>query len=72
MITRIGLVAGEIWDYLDNHDKTAQMEDIIKDLQKDRDIVLMSTGWLAREGHIVLEGDSPDYTVRLTNVRGKE
>jgi hypothetical protein len=69
MITRIGLVAGEIWDYLDHHDKTAQMENIIKDLQKDRDIVLMSTGWLAREGHIVLEGDGPNYTVRLTNVR---
>ena len=69
MITRIGIVAGEIWDYLEKHNKTAPMEDIIKELQKDRDIVLMSMGWLAREGHIVLEGESPNYTMKLTNVK---
>ena len=69
MITRIGIVAGEIWNYLENHDRMAQMEDITGALQKNRDIVLMSIGWLAREGHIVLEGDTPDYTVKLTNVK---
>jgi len=66
MITRIGLVAGEIWDYLEKQDSNAEMSTIIKDLNKDRDMVLMSLGWLAREGHIVLEGESPDYFIRLT------
>lgn len=71
MITQIGLVAGEIWDYLENNNKEAGLGDIISTLQKDRDLVLMSVGWLAREGHIVMEGKVPDYTIRLTNVGGR-
>jgi hypothetical protein len=27
--------------------------------------VLMSIGWLAREGHVIVEGTSPDYQVHL-------
>ena len=65
MITRIGIVAGEIWTYLDNHDKSASLESVLKESNKERDLVLMSVGWLAREGHIVLEGDSPDYVLKL-------
>ena len=65
MITRIGLVAGEIWEYLDDHKGSAGMDEIIKNLEKDRDMVLMCVGWLAREGHIVLEGSSPDYIIKL-------
>jgi len=69
MITRIGIVAGEIWSYLDNHERSARLDDLIGDLRKDRDVVLMSIGWLAREGHIVLEGETPDYLVRLSETR---
>ena len=72
MITKIGIVAGEIWNYLDHHNKAAQMDVIISELDKERDMVLMSLGWLAREGHIVLKGDGPNYMVKLTNSRGKE
>jgi len=66
MITQIGLVAGDIWNYLDNNRGVAAMEEVIRSLQKDRDIVLMSIGWLAREGHVVLEGESSSYCIRLT------
>ncbi len=66
MITTIGLVAGEIWDYLEHHGKSARTGEVVAGLQKDRDSVMMSGGWVAREGHIVLEGDAPDYTLRLT------
>ncbi|HPN72555.1 MAG TPA: winged helix-turn-helix domain-containing protein [Candidatus Omnitrophota bacterium] len=66
MITRIGLVAGDIWNYLDNHGGTAGMDELIRAVAKDSSIVLMSIGWLAREGHVVLEGDGPAYTIRLT------
>ena len=66
MITRIGLVAGEIWSYLEKHDKSARMDEIIKDLEKERDMVLMSVGWLAREGHIALQGNGPDYSIKLS------
>jgi len=66
MITRIGLIAGEIWEYLDHHGKESRMGDLVSALKQDRDIVLMSVGWLAREGHVALEGKSPNYTVKLT------
>lgn len=71
MITKIGIIAGEIWEYLDNHAKKSSLEDMISALGKDRDQVFMSIGWLAREGHIVLEGESPNYTVRLSIGEGK-
>jgi len=66
MITRIGIMAGEIWEYLEKHNRQALMSDIISDLEKDRDIALMSIGWLAREGHVVLEGGSSNYMIKLT------
>ena len=65
MITEIGIVAGEIWHYLEKNKKTVALEAIIKSIEKPRDIILMSVGWLAREGHVVLEGGAPDYKVSL-------
>lgn len=53
MIIDIGIVAGEIWHYLDNNGETP-LSSLIKGIKKDRDITLMSLGWLAREGHILL------------------
>lgn len=64
MITKIGIVAGEIWHFLEKKNK-AGLEDMVKNIDHPRDIVLMSIGWLAREGHIVLEGDAPDHVVSL-------
>jgi len=66
MITRIGLVAGDIWNYLDKHNSEARLIDVVSALQIDRDLVLMSIGWLAREGHLVLEGNAPNYSVKLS------
>lgn len=71
MITKIGLVAGEIWEYLDDHEKAAQLEDIISSINKDREIILMSIGWLAREGHIAVEGEHANYLVSLSKTGGK-
>ncbi|NQT07345.1 MAG: winged helix-turn-helix domain-containing protein [Candidatus Omnitrophica bacterium] len=64
MITKLGIIAGEIWHLLENKEKVT-LDDIIKELDSPRDIVLMSMGWLAREGHIVLEGDTPNHVVSL-------
>ncbi|NQU94830.1 MAG: winged helix-turn-helix domain-containing protein [Candidatus Omnitrophica bacterium] len=65
MITEIGITAGEIWHYLESNNETANLEDILKSLDKPRDIVLMSLGWLAREGHMVLVGEAPNFKVSL-------
>jgi hypothetical protein len=65
MITEIGIVAGEIWHYLEKSDKRDNLDNIIKHIEKPRDIILMSIGWLAREGHIVLKGETPNHEVSL-------
>ena len=64
MITEIGITAGDIWHYLDEHGRS-QVKDLVQGINKDRDLVLMSLGWLAREGHVLLEGSGPDYDVSL-------
>ncbi len=64
MITEIGITAGDIWHYLDQHGKCT-LSQVIRGIDTGRDRVLMSLGWLAREGHIVVEGPNPDYQLYL-------
>jgi len=64
MITEIGITAGDIWHYLDQHGK-GPLSKIVKGIDTDRDRVLMAIGWLAREGHIIVEGSSPDFQISL-------
>jgi len=64
MITEIGITAGDIWHYLDMHGKSA-LSDVLQGIAKDRDVVLMSTGWLAREGHVIVDGTGPNYEISL-------
>ena len=52
MITKIGIVAGDIWSYLEEQGSVAEMDDLVRELKKEKELVLMSVGWLAREGHI--------------------
>ena len=65
MITEIGIVAGDIWHYLDQHGEVLVSE-LIRGIDKPHDNVLMSLGWLAREGHVVLQNmNNGDYKVCL-------
>ena len=64
MITKIGIAAGEVWHLLEKKDKMS-VDDIIKEIDSPREIILMSVGWLAREGHVVLEGEAPNHIVSL-------
>ncbi|KPK41776.1 MAG: hypothetical protein AMJ78_04620 [Omnitrophica WOR_2 bacterium SM23_29] len=63
MITEIGIIAGEIWHYLDEH-KQVTLSQLTTGIDKPRDLILMSLGWLAREGHVILEGEK-DYKIYL-------
>jgi len=65
MITEIGIVAGEIWQYLDKND-SANLEDVVKEVGKSQELVLMSLGWLAREGHVTLGDPQEGYLISLT------
>ena len=64
MITEIGIVAGEIWHFLDRKGKVA-LKRLVRGIDKDERLVLMSLGWLAREGHVVVERKGTYYRVRL-------
>lgn len=64
MITEIGIVAGEIWHYLDGHGD-ALFAKIVTGIDRPRDLALMSLGWLAREGHVVVREDGKDLRVNL-------
>jgi len=64
MITEIGIVAGEIWHFLDQHGQVF-LSELVKGIDKPRENVLMSLGWLAREGHVVLQKEGEEYRVSL-------
>lgn len=64
MITEIGIVAGDIWHFLDQYGEVA-LSELVRGIDKPRDNVLMSLGWLAREGHVILQQLEGDYKVTL-------
>jgi len=64
MITEIGIVAGEIWHYLDKH-KEAVLTELFNNLGRPKELVLMSLGWLAREGHVVVRLENNEYKINL-------
>ena len=66
MITEIGIVAGDIWHYLDEH-REVTLSSLVKGIDRPRDNTLMSLGWLAREGHVVLQQIGEDYKISLKN-----
>ena len=64
MITEIGIVAGEIWHHLDQYGESA-FSSVVKGIDRPRDLALMSLGWLAREGHVIVRQDGRDLRVEL-------
>ncbi len=64
MITEIGIVAGEIWHYLDEHGEVP-FSKLAKSLERSKELALMSLGWLAREGHVLVRQDGPEMYVVL-------
>jgi len=66
MITEIGIVAGEIWHCLDSRNGESTFSDLKRDVDRSKNTLLMSLGWLAREGYVVLEQLSEDdYKITL-------
>ena len=64
MITEIGIVAGEVWHYLDKHGEVF-FSKLVAGIGQPRDLSLMSVGWLAREGHVIVKEEGKDYRVWL-------
>lgn len=64
MVTEIGITAGDIWHYLDEHGRS-KISSVAKGIDKGKEVVFMSTGWLAREGHVIVEKVGKEYEVWL-------
>ena len=64
MITEIGIVAGEIWHYLDEHGE-GFFAKVVAGIERSRELALMSLGWLAREGHLIVRREGNDFHVAL-------
>ena len=64
MITEIGIVAGEIWHYLDGHGDVPFAQ-VVVGIGRPKDVALMSLGWLAREGHVIVQQGQQDLRVQL-------
>ncbi len=64
MIIEIGIVAGEIWHFLDQHGEVS-LNDLTKSLDRAPENILMSLGWLAREGHVILVQSQEGYRISL-------
>jgi hypothetical protein len=73
MIMEIGVVSGEIWQYLQDKE-SVPADELIKELKRPRELVMMSLGWLGREGHVTLSISESGYSAMLnrekcTNVK---
>ena len=64
MITQIGIVAGEIWHFLDGHGEVL-FSQVVSGIERSRELALMSLGWLAREGHVIVRQDGKELHVTL-------
>ncbi len=64
MIIEIGIVAGEIWHYLDEHGE-APFSEVVKRIDRPRELALMSLGWLGREGHVIVTQEGRELRVIL-------
>ena len=64
MIIEIGITAGEIWHVLDQKGEVS-LQDLIKSIDRTPENILMSLGWLAREGHVILQQINNGYRVSL-------
>ena len=65
MITWIGLCAGEIWSYLDSHNGKSSVKELFSGIDAPKETILMAVGWLARESYVSIDGELPDFKVKL-------
>jgi hypothetical protein len=68
MMTRIGIVAGEILTLLERSNSPVTLKEIELHVDEPVDVILMSIGWLARESYIFIqakEGVSFVYLISL-------
>ncbi len=64
MENQIGLAAGAVWRFLNEHGP-ATTEEIRKPLTLSESMLYMAIGWLAREGKLLFEGEGKAGRISL-------
>ena len=65
MIIRLGVVAGEMLTILEQTGGPMNIDELGKKLDHPQEIVLMSLGWMVRQGYLKLEERENNYVVSL-------
>jgi hypothetical protein len=65
MVTRIGIVSGEIITFLEEVNRPLVVGELEFFLEEPHELILMSLGWLARQGIIHIEKRRDEYVVFL-------
>ena len=65
MIMEIGIAAGEIWDCLERKGGECLLDVLEDEIAGPKELILMSIGWLAREGHVSIILKDDHHVVRL-------
>jgi hypothetical protein len=67
MITRIGIISGEILSLLEDCKTSLSLDQLLRIQDATRDEILMSLGWLAREGFIRMRQVNSNYVLSLND-----
>jgi hypothetical protein len=68
-IITISIISGEILELLEKVDKPLSSKTIEMHFSEPRDLILMSIGWLAREGLIQLcRKDNGEYMIKVKRI----
>ena len=63
-VTEVGHTAGDIWQLLD-HKGSLSITEIVKAIDKPRDQIMQSIGWLARVGKLTVQAEGQRKIVTL-------
>ena len=70
-ITQIGLIAGEIWHFIDDKGGESRLSEVLNSVNHPKEFTLMSLGWLTREGQVFLEKLGEDFKITRRNGKGE-
>jgi len=68
MITEIGFAAGDIWKLLDQKERL-ELAEVMKQIPRSKELILMALGWLCREGHIVIIEKDNKHFIELRKIK---
>lgn len=62
-MVKIGMVAGDILELLEDFEGPLNLKDMEFFIEEEDDVILMSLGWLVREGVVEMRHINEDYII---------